>query len=332
MSERFSNESSGISETPDRARSSGKSQRSLTRGKTSSHLRRSKRLENRSKSKAKTREGKAKSGEEGLSTRKQVRIPIISSEGQAPKEHKSVRRKQRSEGSSRHFLSCGRAGRMANADLVGPRSGIKEMLMLDGLVVKKESEEGAVQGSSKEACGNKQIEEAVASGKLTHLVKDIRQGNKRYRGQGRGNVKVINMVELRGNRKRPYEMEGPRLIEEIAFPTIPQNSLADAPIILEGTIEDKKLENENVDLQGPLHKQGFQMLLELIQQAPSYPKISWAREKLPGLLHMLFLALIITLHCLAIIGCPLVAIRSKCDHTDYQRGNPYVRGFVLLLA
>ncbi|GJS90746.1 retrovirus-related pol polyprotein from transposon TNT 1-94 [Tanacetum coccineum] len=34
----------------------------------------------------------------------------------------------------------------------------------------------------------------------------------------------------------------------------------------------------------------------------------------------------------AIIGCPLVAVRSKYDHTDCQRGNPCVRGFVLLLA
>ncbi|GJZ92518.1 hypothetical protein Tco_0664583 [Tanacetum coccineum] len=45
------------------------------------------------------------------------------------------------------------------------------------------------------------------------------------------------MVGLGGNRKRPYEMEEPRLMEEIAFPTIPRNSLVDAPIILEVTIE-----------------------------------------------------------------------------------------------
>ncbi|GKA36853.1 hypothetical protein Tco_0723418 [Tanacetum coccineum] len=83
----------------------------------------------------------------------------------------------------------------------------------------------------------KQIEDDVALGKLAHLVKDICQGNQRNRGQGRGNRKVINMVGLGGNRKRPYEMEGPRLTEEITFLTVPQNSFADALIILEGTIE-----------------------------------------------------------------------------------------------
>ncbi|GJR26639.1 hypothetical protein Tco_1102871 [Tanacetum coccineum] len=83
----------------------------------------------------------------------------------------------------------------------------------------------------------KQIEETVASGKLAHLVKDIRKGNQRNRGQGRRNVKVINMVGLGGNRKRSYKTEKPRVTEEITFPPIPWNSLTDAPIILEGTIE-----------------------------------------------------------------------------------------------
>ncbi|GJX75987.1 hypothetical protein Tco_0322798 [Tanacetum coccineum] len=49
----------------------------------------------------------------------------------------------------------------------------------------------------------KKIEDAVTLGKLAHLVKDIRQGNQRNRGQGRGNVKVINMVGLGRNCKRP---------------------------------------------------------------------------------------------------------------------------------
>ncbi|GJR86383.1 hypothetical protein Tco_0210394 [Tanacetum coccineum] len=57
----------------------------------------------------------------------------------------------------------------------------------------------------------KQLEEVAASGKLAYLVKDIRRGNQRNRSQGRG--------------------------EEIAFSMIPRNSLTDAPIILEETIE-----------------------------------------------------------------------------------------------
>ncbi|GJV95591.1 hypothetical protein Tco_1547168 [Tanacetum coccineum] len=42
---------------------------------------------------------------------------------------------------------------------------------------------------------------------------------------------------LGGNQKRPYEIEKPRVIEEIAFPTIPQDNLIDTPIILEAMIE-----------------------------------------------------------------------------------------------
>ncbi|GKC25105.1 E3 ubiquitin protein ligase RNFT1-like protein [Tanacetum coccineum] len=55
LSKRFSNGSSETSETPDRARSTSKSQRSLSRSLTSSHQRRSERLENRNKPKAKAR-------------------------------------------------------------------------------------------------------------------------------------------------------------------------------------------------------------------------------------------------------------------------------------
>nr|GEV61650.1 reverse transcriptase domain-containing protein [Tanacetum cinerariifolium] len=90
-------------------------------------------------------------------------------------------------------------------------------------------------------------EEVMASGKLAHLVKDIRQGNKRNRGQGRGNVKVINTIGLGGNRKRPYETEEPRVTEEIEFPSIPRNSLTDALIILEGTIEGFRVRRIYVD-------------------------------------------------------------------------------------
>ncbi|GJY99043.1 hypothetical protein Tco_0516473 [Tanacetum coccineum] len=49
----------------------------------------------------------------------------------------------------------------------------------------------------------KQIEEAMASGKLAHLVKDIRRTNQRNGSQGRNNVKVINMIREEGSRKFP---------------------------------------------------------------------------------------------------------------------------------
>ncbi|GJS47408.1 hypothetical protein Tco_0597529 [Tanacetum coccineum] len=50
-----------------------------------------------------------------------------------------------------------------------------------------------------------QIEEVVASGKLAHLVKDIRRNNQRNGNLGRNGVKVINMIRHKGNRKRSFE-------------------------------------------------------------------------------------------------------------------------------
>ncbi|GJZ65437.1 hypothetical protein Tco_0622133 [Tanacetum coccineum] len=93
----------------------------------------------------------------------------------------------------------------------------------------------------------KQIEEALALGKLAHLVKDIRRGNQRNESQGRGGVKFINMVGSEGSRKRPYKMEKPGLTEEIAFPAIPPNSLTYAPIILEGTIKGYHVQRIYID-------------------------------------------------------------------------------------
>ncbi|GJS87679.1 hypothetical protein Tco_0770315 [Tanacetum coccineum] len=51
----------------------------------------------------------------------------------------------------------------------------------------------------------KQIEEAVALGRLAHLVKDIKQGGQKGKGLAKGKEKVINMVRSQGYRKRPYE-------------------------------------------------------------------------------------------------------------------------------
>nr|GEV76480.1 hypothetical protein [Tanacetum cinerariifolium] len=51
----------------------------------------------------------------------------------------------------------------------------------------------------------KQIEEAVALGRLAHLVKDIKKGGQKSKGSAKGKEKVINMVRSQGYRKRPYE-------------------------------------------------------------------------------------------------------------------------------
>ncbi|GKA21224.1 hypothetical protein Tco_0701213 [Tanacetum coccineum] len=93
----------------------------------------------------------------------------------------------------------------------------------------------------------KQIEEAVASEKLAHLVKDIPRANRRNRSQGRNNAKVINMIREGGNRKRSFEEERSGLIDELTFPAIPRSQFKDEPIILEGIIEGNQVRRIPVD-------------------------------------------------------------------------------------
>ncbi|GKE18186.1 hypothetical protein Tco_1425763, partial [Tanacetum coccineum] len=93
----------------------------------------------------------------------------------------------------------------------------------------------------------KQIEEAVVSRKLAHLVKDICQNNQRNESQGRNNVKVTNMIRGGENHKRPFEGDRSGLTDELAFPAIPRNRLMDETIILEGMIEDHQVRRILVD-------------------------------------------------------------------------------------
>ncbi|GJS35293.1 retrovirus-related pol polyprotein from transposon TNT 1-94 [Tanacetum coccineum] len=89
----------------------------------------------------------------------------------------------------------------------------------------------------------KQIEEVVASGKLAHLVKDIRQNNQRNGNQGRNGVKIINMIREGGNRKRPFKEGRSGLTDELTFLAIPRYQSKDEPIILEGIIEGQNSED-----------------------------------------------------------------------------------------
>nr|GEW39989.1 hypothetical protein [Tanacetum cinerariifolium] len=93
----------------------------------------------------------------------------------------------------------------------------------------------------------KQIEEAVTSRKLVHLVKDIRQNNQRNGNQGRNDIKVINMISEEGNRKIPLQEGRFGLMSELTFLTIPQSQLTDEPIILEGFIEGNQVQRILVD-------------------------------------------------------------------------------------
>ncbi|GJY22167.1 hypothetical protein Tco_0394733, partial [Tanacetum coccineum] len=52
----------------------------------------------------------------------------------------------------------------------------------------------------------------MASGRLAHLVKDIRRNNQQNGNQERNGVKVINMIRVEGSHKRPFE-EGRILVD-----------------------------------------------------------------------------------------------------------------------
>ncbi|GJX76239.1 hypothetical protein Tco_0323050 [Tanacetum coccineum] len=65
----------------------------------------------------------------------------------------------------------------------------------------------------------KQIEEVVDSGKLDHLVKDIRQGGQQNKNAAKGKENVINMVRSYGYQKRRYERMEEWMDNEKEFPS-----------------------------------------------------------------------------------------------------------------
>ncbi|GKA21799.1 reverse transcriptase domain-containing protein [Tanacetum coccineum] len=114
----------------------------------------------------------------------------------------------------------------------------------------------------------KQIKEAVASGKLAHLVKDIRPNNQRNGNQGRNGVKVITMIREEGNLKRPFEEGTSGLMNELTFPTIPRSQLMNEPIILEGIVEGNQVRRILVDGGSSLEI----MTGDEVQSPPEHPK------------------------------------------------------------
>ncbi|GJU64334.1 reverse transcriptase domain-containing protein [Tanacetum coccineum] len=89
----------------------------------------------------------------------------------------------------------------------------------------------------------KQLEIALESGKLNHLVKDVRQraGNCGIQGGNSStNGKIINMVyEVGKNRKRKCRggQEEDWMSAPITFPSIPSDDVSDEPLIIEAEIE-----------------------------------------------------------------------------------------------
>nr|GEY47309.1 hypothetical protein [Tanacetum cinerariifolium] len=88
---------------------------------------------------------------------------------------------------------------------------------------------------------------SCGSGKLTHLVKDIRQNNQRNKKPGRSGVKVKNMIRQEENRKRSFKEKRSGVMIELTFPAIARSQLMDEPIILEGIIEGNQVQRILVD-------------------------------------------------------------------------------------
>nr|GEZ39308.1 hypothetical protein [Tanacetum cinerariifolium] len=88
---------------------------------------------------------------------------------------------------------------------------------------------------------------SCGSGKLTHLVKDIRQNNQRNKNPGRSGVKVKNMIRQEENRKRSFKEKRSGVMIELTFPAIARSQLMDEPIILEGIIEGNQVQRILVD-------------------------------------------------------------------------------------
>ncbi|GKE99476.1 hypothetical protein Tco_0022827, partial [Tanacetum coccineum] len=93
----------------------------------------------------------------------------------------------------------------------------------------------------------KQIEEAVASKRLAHLVKDIRQGGQKSKASTKGKEKVINIVRSQGYRKRPYERVEHCMDNTIAFSSVTRYQLMNCPVVVDALIEGFKFRRIHVD-------------------------------------------------------------------------------------
>ncbi|GJS08449.1 reverse transcriptase domain-containing protein [Tanacetum coccineum] len=93
----------------------------------------------------------------------------------------------------------------------------------------------------------KQIKEAVASGRLAHLVKDIKQSDQKSKASAKGKEKVINMVRSQGYRKRPYEKVKHWMDNTIAFPSVPQYQLMDFLVVVDTMIKGFRVRKIYVD-------------------------------------------------------------------------------------
>ncbi|GKC05684.1 reverse transcriptase domain-containing protein [Tanacetum coccineum] len=96
----------------------------------------------------------------------------------------------------------------------------------------------------------RQLEMALESGKLNHLVKDVRQrGKGNQRNNGPQKAKVINMVQSHPlDRKRKTTMRDEEWMNvPITFPPVPARDLSEEPLVVEAEVEGYLVRRIHID-------------------------------------------------------------------------------------
>lgn len=85
----------------------------------------------------------------------------------------------------------------------------------------------------------KQLEEALESGKLNHLIKDVKQKGAVQRGEEPRKGKIINMARTNsdGRKRKDRERTEGWMNVPIIFPPILSDDVSDEPLIIEAMIE-----------------------------------------------------------------------------------------------
>ncbi|GJV21675.1 reverse transcriptase domain-containing protein [Tanacetum coccineum] len=96
----------------------------------------------------------------------------------------------------------------------------------------------------------RQLEMALESGKLNHLIKDVRQrGRGNTKGRDVGKDKVINMIRSCPNdrKRKSVERDESWMKASIVFPPLSIEDASDEPLIIEGVIEGYLVRRVYVD-------------------------------------------------------------------------------------
>nr|GEV20836.1 reverse transcriptase domain-containing protein [Tanacetum cinerariifolium] len=208
----FSLESTGMSDTRGEIHSVGKGQKGLSRGKEPSHLRRSKRLKNRSQKKERARSKKSNPKKEGQNTKKQAQTQSTMKRAKLPRnirvyegnkdpeDHLSIFSSTAKQEEWSMPIWCkmfrqtlGRAIRIwfddSDPKIFMHGHGHPELAKKLNEKIPKMVDEMFESQSFHSRRNGCKIEEAVASGKLAHLISDIDQINLKSGNQRRNDVK-----------------------------------------------------------------------------------------------------------------------------------------------